>query len=92
MDRDLPVDRQRGRLGVFERSGALMRGVGNPPAMIELRDGRICLLYGYRAEPYSIRAVLSGDRGRTWSEPRHAPRRRKQLGCRLREGCPEAGW
>jgi len=44
-------------------------GVGNPPAMIELQDGRICLLYGYRAEPYSIRAVLSGDRGRTWSAP-----------------------
>ena len=44
-------------------------GVGNPPAMIRLRDGRICLLYGYRAEPYSIRAVLSGDGGRTWSDP-----------------------
>ncbi len=44
-------------------------GVGNPPAMIELQDGRICLLYGYRAEPYSIRAVLSGDKGRTWSDP-----------------------
>jgi len=44
-------------------------GVGNPPAMIELQDGRICLLYGYRAEPFSIRAVLSGDRGRTWSAP-----------------------
>ena len=44
-------------------------GVGNPPAMIRLRDGRICLLYGYRAEPYSIRAVLSSDGGRTWSDP-----------------------
>ena len=44
-------------------------GVGNPPAMIQLQDGRICLLYGYRAEPYSIRAVLSGDGGRTWSDP-----------------------
>ena len=44
-------------------------GVGNPPAMIRLRDGRICLLYGYRAEPYSIRAVLSSDGGRIWSEP-----------------------
>ena len=44
-------------------------GVGNPPAMIELQDGRICLLYGYRAEPFSIRAVLSSDRGRTWSDP-----------------------
>ncbi len=43
-------------------------GIGNPPAMIQLRDGRICLLYGYRAEPYSIRAVLSSDGGRTWGD------------------------
>ncbi len=44
-------------------------GVGNPPAMIQLQDGRICLVYGYRAEPYSIRVTLSSDGGRTWSEP-----------------------
>ena len=43
-------------------------GVGNPPAMIRLEDGRICLIYGYRGEPYSIRATLSGDGGRTWSD------------------------
>ena len=43
-------------------------GVGNPPAMIQLKDGRICLIYGYRAEPYSIRATLSSDGGRTWSD------------------------
>jgi len=36
--------------------------------MIQLRDGRVLLVYGYRAEPYSIRAKLSDDRGRTWSE------------------------
>ena len=43
-------------------------GVGNPPAMIQLEDGRICLIYGYRAEPFSIRATLSSDGGRTWSD------------------------
>ena len=43
-------------------------GVGNPPAMTQLQDGRICLVYGYRAEPYSIRARLSEDNGRTWGE------------------------
>ena len=43
-------------------------GVGNPPSMIQLQDGRLCLVYGYRAEPYSIRARLSTDSGRTWSE------------------------
>ena len=43
-------------------------GVGNPPSMIQLQDGRICLVYGYRADPYSIRARISGDGGRTWSK------------------------
>jgi hypothetical protein len=43
-------------------------GEGNPAAMIRLADGRVCLTYGRRAEPYSIRARLSGDGGRTWGE------------------------
>ena len=41
---------------------------GSPPALVKLRDGRICLIFGYRAEPYSIRAKLSDDNGRTWSD------------------------
>jgi hypothetical protein len=36
--------------------------------MIRLRDGRVCLTYGVRAAPYSIRARLSADGGRTWGE------------------------
>lgn len=40
---------------------------GNPPSMIRLRDGRLCLTYGYRAAPYGIRARLSNDEGVTWS-------------------------
>ncbi len=52
-------------------------GVGNPPAMIKLRDGRICLAYAYRADvddirdgkkTSDIRAKLSSDNGRTWSK------------------------
>lgn len=43
-------------------------GEGNPPAMIELADGRICLVYGFRAQPFSIRAKLSSDAGQTWSD------------------------
>ena len=39
---------------------------GNPPAMIRLRDGRVCLTYGFRDAPHGIRARLSGDDGRTW--------------------------
>lgn len=43
-------------------------GKGNPAALIKLEDGRLCMTYGYRAEPYSIRAKLSDDNGATWSD------------------------
>ena len=41
-------------------------GEGNPPALLRLPDGRLCLLYGYRAAPFGIRARLSDDGGKTW--------------------------
>lgn len=41
---------------------------GNPPDLLRLRDGRLCLIYGHRPSPRGIRARLSGDEGRTWSE------------------------
>jgi hypothetical protein len=41
-------------------------GEGNPASLIRLGDGRLCLTYGYRAKPYSIRARLSRDGGRAW--------------------------
>jgi hypothetical protein len=44
-------------------------GEGNPPHLIKLADGRLCLTYGRRAPPFGILALLSGDRGKTWSEP-----------------------
>jgi hypothetical protein len=34
---------------------------------MRLHDGRLCLTYGYRSEPYGIRARLSSDDGKTWS-------------------------
>lgn len=40
---------------------------GNPPFLIKLKDGRLALTYGFRAEPYGIRARLSSDEGQTWS-------------------------
>lgn len=43
-------------------------GEGNPASLIQLRDGRLCLTYAYRAEPFSIRAKLSDDGGQTWSD------------------------
>lgn len=40
---------------------------GNPPTLNLLRDGRLCLVYGYRNPPYGIRARVSEDHGVTWS-------------------------
>ncbi len=39
---------------------------GNPPHMVRLKDGRLVLTYGFRSEPYGIRARLSRDQGRSW--------------------------
>src|SRR5690606_5085805 len=44
-------------------------GEGNPPALLKLRDGRLCLAYGVRKAPFSMQAKLSRDHGRTWSDP-----------------------
>jgi hypothetical protein len=43
-------------------------GRGNPPSLVKLRDGRLVVTFGYRAEPFSIRARISRDQGRTWSD------------------------
>jgi hypothetical protein len=43
-------------------------GAGNPPSLIRLRDGRVCLTYGHRAAPFGIRAKLSADGGQTWGK------------------------
>lgn len=34
--------------------------------MLKLKDGRLAITYGYRSDPYGIRARLSGDDGQTW--------------------------
>jgi len=44
-------------------------GEGNPPSLLRLGDGRICLTYGRRAVPYGILARLSRDQGKTWGQP-----------------------
>lgn len=41
---------------------------GNPPSLLKLRDGRLAITYGYRSAPFGIRARLSSDEGKTWSE------------------------
>ncbi len=44
-------------------------GEGNPPSLIKLKDGRLCLTYGYREKPYSVCAKISSDNGKTWNGP-----------------------
>lgn len=41
---------------------------GNPPSLVRLRDGRLALTYGYRSDPFEIRARISSDNGRTWGD------------------------
>jgi hypothetical protein len=41
---------------------------GNPPSMLRLKDGRLCVTYGHRAVPFGIRARISTDEGATWGE------------------------
>jgi len=43
-------------------------GEGNPPSLVRLTDGRLSLIYGYRARPFGIRARISNDRGKTWGD------------------------
>jgi hypothetical protein len=41
---------------------------GSPPALVRLIDGRLAAAYGYRSYPYGIRAKISTDEGKTWSD------------------------
>ena len=42
-------------------------GRGNPPSLAKLTNGQLVVTFGYRAEPYGIRARISHDQGQTWS-------------------------
>ena len=41
---------------------------GSPPHILVHSSGRIVITYGRRKTPHSVRAVISADNGRTWSE------------------------
>ncbi|CAN5172792.1 hypothetical protein BH10PLA2_BH10PLA2_38280 [soil metagenome] len=43
-------------------------GEGNPPALLRLQDGRLCITYGVRSAPYRMAAKFSSDGGKTWSK------------------------
>ncbi len=39
---------------------------GAPGDIVEMRDGRIACVYGYRINRFGIRARISADGGRSW--------------------------
>ena len=41
---------------------------GNPPSLVRLKDGGLCVTYGYRSTPCGMRAKISRDVGRTWGK------------------------
>jgi BNR repeat-like domain len=57
-----------GKSWKFDSTPAADTGEGNPPSLTRLRDGRVCLTYGYRAPPFGLRARISSDGGKTWDE------------------------
>jgi hypothetical protein len=44
-------------------------GEGNPPSLLLLADGRLCMMTGIRNRPYRMQARFSGDQGKSWSAP-----------------------
>ena len=40
----------------------------NPPSLVHLKDGRLAMTYGRRIAPFGIRARISSDEGKTWSD------------------------
>ena len=63
---DIHGSRDGGKTWEMITTAVTDTGRGNPPSMVKLRDGRLALTYGVRAEPYGIRAKISRDGGRTW--------------------------
>lgn len=57
-----------GKTWSFAAKPAPDTGRGNPPSLTKLKDGRLALAYGYRAVPYGLRARISKDNGKTWSD------------------------
>lgn len=44
----------------------LPRKGGSPPHLLKHSSGMLICTYGYRERPYGIKAMFSGDQGRTW--------------------------
>jgi len=40
--------------------------IGHPADLVRLPDKRVLLVYGYRHQPFGVRACVSDDGGKTW--------------------------
>jgi hypothetical protein len=65
---DAYASRDDGRSWTFLATPEPDAGEGNPPSLMKLADGRLCLIYGYRKEPFGIRARISRDNGKSWDD------------------------
>ena len=66
---DAYVSRDNGRSWHDLNRPAPDLGEGNPPALLRLRDDRLCLIYGVRKPPFRIEARMSPNGGNSWSKP-----------------------
>ncbi len=66
---DAYVSRDDGQSWQYLNRPAPDLGEGNPPALLRLRDGRLCLIYGVRKVPFRMEARISRDHGNSWSGP-----------------------
>lgn len=66
---DAYVSYDNGMSWSYVNDPAPTTGEGNPPHLIQLADGRLCLTYGLRAAPFEIHGRLSNNQGLSWSEP-----------------------
>lgn len=64
---DLVASTDGGR--TWDRRSVIFDRNNNPASLVPLGGGRLAAIYGYRNEPYGIRARISEDGGRTWSRP-----------------------
>lgn len=61
---DVYASRDEGRS--WDKRSRIFDGNNNPAALVKLGGERLAAVYGWRNEPFGIRAKISEDGGRTW--------------------------
>ena len=70
----MPMFPRRRPILVFLAKPEPDTGEGNPPSLLRLPDGRLCLIYGSRRQPLGIYARLSQRPGQDLGGRDHAAR------------------